>query len=46
MAAALTICKIGAQEGIPWVDEVDEFASSCEAKKLSAETAGLDIQAG
>lgn len=45
MASALTICQIGAQEGIPWVDEVDEFASTYEAKRLSANIAGLNVQA-
>lgn len=24
-ASALTICTLGAQEGIPWADEVDSF---------------------
>jgi hypothetical protein len=37
-AAALTITKFGAQEGIPWSDEIDQF----EGVYLGAETAAVE----
>ena len=34
-AAALTITKIGAQDGIPWRDEIDNFEEEAISKRLS-----------
>jgi hypothetical protein len=33
-ASALTIGKLGAQEGIPWADEIDQFEADLNVTKL------------
>lgn len=32
-AAALTVATLGAQEGIPWADEIDNFTQTLEARQ-------------
>lgn len=34
-AAALTIGKLGAQQGIPWADEIDQFEAELNVTKIS-----------
>ena len=34
-AAELTITRIGAQEGIPWMDEIDDLQDDATSKRLS-----------
>lgn len=34
-AAALTIGKLGAQEGIPWADEIDQFEAELNVTNIS-----------
>lgn len=46
-AAALTIGKLGAQEGIPWADEIDHFEAelnTTRTSELSIEEALVDIE--
>lgn len=46
-AAALTIGKLGAQEGIPWADEIDQFEAELNItsiSELSIEEASSDVE--
>lgn len=46
-AAALTIGKLGAQEGIPWADEIDHFEAelnTTRTSELSIEEVLVDIE--
>ncbi|KIW28628.1 ribokinase, variant [Cladophialophora immunda] len=42
-AAALTITRIGAQEGIPWMDEIDNFEEN-ESSQIGVEAASADSE--
>lgn len=46
-AAAITIGKLGAQEGIPWADEIDQFEAELNTtiiKELNIEEASTDVE--
>lgn len=42
--SALIVCTLGAQEGIPWADEIDDFVVSSEAP--TALEPGITLQEG
>ena len=44
IASALTVGKMGAQEGIPWADEMDKFAEEHDTKRVPAGIAILNVQ--